>query len=177
MDYPILNTTAVTKMINDIGQFNHDLAGKTNDTDRAKVTAQIQSQGIKLEERLNKDIRILKGYFTARQDRATRWLAKSQNELKDATTLAADFKKNPHAVSAILVLGLTLLEWAATVRRTVGRCAQHSACQSYIWRPGTSGSYPETRPNHRWSRPRLGLTNTDRSWCWASPQLGLAETA
>jgi len=57
-----LNTTAVTKMINDIGQFNHDLAGKTNDTDRAKVTAQIQSQGIKLEERLNKDIRIVGGY-------------------------------------------------------------------------------------------------------------------
>jgi hypothetical protein len=95
MDYPVLNTTAVAKMISDIGQLNHDLAGKTNDTERAKVTAQIQSTGIKLEERLNKDIRILKGYFTTHQDKATRWLAQSQVELKDATNLAAAFKKDP----------------------------------------------------------------------------------
>jgi hypothetical protein len=71
------------------------LAKETDNAKKAKLTAEMQSLATRVEERLSRDLQIVRRNFTERSRNMDKVVALAPTELKQAQATAASYKKNP----------------------------------------------------------------------------------
>jgi hypothetical protein len=71
------------------------LATETDNAKKAKLTAEMQALATRVEERLNRDIQIVRRNFAEHTRNVDKLVTQAQQELKQAQATAASYKKNP----------------------------------------------------------------------------------
>ena len=94
MAYNAVPTTDIGNLDDDYKDAADQLPGATDNSARARITAQMQSLATQIEERANKDVRIVQGYFAQHQRTINQMHNQAKAELKNAKDLAAKFKKD-----------------------------------------------------------------------------------
>jgi len=95
MAYNPVPATDIKDLDDDYKDAADNLPGATDNAARARITSQMQSLATQIEERANKDLRIVQGYFAQHQRAINQMQTQAKAELKNAQDLAAKFKKDP----------------------------------------------------------------------------------
>jgi hypothetical protein len=94
MAYRVLNDDDIKAWNNDYKTQADALAAEGDLTEKARLTAKLQSLGTQVEEHLNGVARTLRDYYTQHRAKVDNWVNLSEQAIKNARKAAAAYKKD-----------------------------------------------------------------------------------